>query len=201
LEESIMRVEIKPQTLRGPWISGFSLHVHSLSSTYLGDDEYGHARYSTTRSPVGELLYQLKYRQGKSAIGDLAQAASDFCKNQWKLNIDAIIPIPPTQPRRLQPVQAIAEALSVLLSVPLCTGLKKVKKTPQLKDLSDYHERTEALQNAFEIDASQTKGKRLLLFDDLYGSGATTRTITEALMKEGGAKSVHLLTLTKKASG
>ena len=57
--KGITSVEIKPQTLRGPWASGFALHVHSLSSTYLGDDEYGHARFSTTRSPVGELLYQL----------------------------------------------------------------------------------------------------------------------------------------------
>jgi competence protein ComFC len=57
------------------------------------------------------------------------------------------------------------------------------------------------LQDAFEIDASQIRGKRLLLFDDLYGSGATARTITDALLKAGGAKSVHLLTLTKKASG
>lgn len=88
-----------------------------------------------------------------------------------------------------------------LLGVPLCPGLKKVKKTPQLKDLGDYHERREALQDAFEIDASETKGKRILLFDDLYGSGATVQTIAEALLKHGSAKSVHLLTLTKKASG
>jgi predicted amidophosphoribosyltransferase len=194
-------IEIKPQILRGPWTSGFSLHVHSLSSTYLGDDEYGHPRFSTTRSQVGELLYQLKYRQDKSAISDLARAAADFCKNHWQLEIDAIIPVPPTQTRRLQPVQAVAEALAALLSVPLCAGLKKVKKTPQLKDLSDYHERMEALQDAFEVDVSQTKGKRLLLFDDLYGSGATVRTITAGLFEKGGAKSVYLLTLTKKASG
>jgi predicted amidophosphoribosyltransferase len=82
--------------------------------------------------------------------------------------------------------------------VPICAGLTKVKKTPQLKDLTDYHERTEALQNAFQIDARQIKGQRLLLFDDLYGS---VRTIAEALLKQGGAKSVCLLTLTKKASG
>ena len=61
--------------------------------------------------------------------------------------------------------------------------------------------RMEALQDAFEIDRSETKGKRLLIFDDLYGSGATVRTIAEALAKQGAAKSVHLLTLTKKASG
>ena len=196
-----MSVEIKPQMLRGPWVSGFALHVHSLSSTYLGDDEYGHARFSTTRSPVGELLYQLKYRQDKKAIDHLAEAAATFCEKRWRLKVDAIIPVPPTQARRLQPVQAVAKALAALLQVPLCTGLKKVKKTSQLKDLTDYHERAEALQDAFEIDPSETKGKRLLLFDDLYGSGATVRTIAEALTKQGGAKSVHLLTLTKKASG
>jgi predicted amidophosphoribosyltransferase len=196
-----MSVEIKPQVLRGPWNSGFSLHVHSLSSTYLGDDEYGHPRFATTRSPVGELLYQLKYCRDKSAIGQLAEAAADFCRKRWQLKIDTIIPVPPTQARRLQPVVAVAESLAGLLGVPLCAGLKKVKKTPQLKDLSDYHERIEALHDAFQIDASDTKGKRILLFDDLYGSGATVRTITEALLKQGGAKSVHLLTLTKKASG
>ncbi|HUA17155.1 MAG TPA: phosphoribosyltransferase family protein [Bryobacteraceae bacterium] len=196
-----MSVEIKPQVLRGPWNSGFALHVHSLSSTYLGDDEYGHPRFSTTRSPVGELLYQLKYRNNRSAIGELAEAAAYFCKNKWHVKIDAIIPVPPTQARRLQPVRAIAEVMAALLNVRLCAGLKKVKKTPQLKDLTDYHERKEALQDAFRIDASETKGRHLLLFDDLYGSGATVRTIAEALLKQGGAKSVHLLTLTKKASG
>lgn len=136
-----MSVEIKPQTLRGPWNSGFALHVHALSSTYLGDDEYGHPRFLTTRSPAGELLYQLKYRQDKSAIAQLAEAAADFCQNKWRLKIDAIIPVPPTQARRVQPVQVVAEALAALLHVPLCAGLKKVKKTPQLKDLTDYHER------------------------------------------------------------
>lgn len=196
-----MSVEIKPQVLRGPWNSGFSLHVHSLSSTYLGDDEYGHPRFSTTRSAVGELLYQLKYRQEKNAVTELAEAAADFCRTKWQSEIDTIIPVPPTQARRLQPVQAIAEALGAMLNVPLCRGLKKVKKTLQLKDLTDYHERTEALQDAFEIDASETAGKRILLFDDLYGSGATVRTITEKLLRLGGAKSIHLLTLTKKASG
>ena len=91
--------------------------------------------------------------------------------------------------------------MAELLGIPLSKGLKKVKKTPQLKDLTDYDERAEALQDAFEVGADEAKGKRLLLFDDLYGSGATVRTITQALVKEGGAKSVHLLTLTKKASG
>src|SRR5580692_7067621 len=53
--------------------------------------------------------------------------------------------------------------------------LKTVKQTPQLKDQTDYYERMEAFQDAFVIDQKETKGKRLLLFDDLYRSGATVR--------------------------
>jgi len=197
-----MSIETKPQNLRGPWTSGFAPHVHTLSSTYLGDDPWGHPRYSTTRSPVGELLYQLKYRGDKKAIAQLAETAASFCKHTWKLKIDVIVPVPPSQSRRVQPVLEIARALAELLQVKLCIdGLRKVKRTPQLKDLTDYDEREEALREAFAISPDEIKGKRLLLFDDLYGSGATARTIAQALTKEGGAKTVHLLTLTKKASG
>jgi len=66
--------------------------------------------------------------------------------------------------------------------------------------LTDYHERIEALQDAFEIDPSETKGKRLWCSMMSMAPGATVRMIVEALMKHGGAKAVHLLTLTKKAS-
>jgi predicted amidophosphoribosyltransferase len=52
-----------------------------------------------------------------------------------------------------------------------------------------------------ECREARRGGKRLLLFDDPYGSGATVRTIVAVLLEEGGAKAVHLLTLTKKVSG
>jgi predicted amidophosphoribosyltransferase len=61
----------------------------------------------------------------------------------------------------------------------------------------DYDKRAEALEGAFSISKALTKGKRFLLFDDLYGSGATVSAITEAL-KAGGARAVYLLTLTTK---
>lgn len=193
-----MSLEIKPQTLKGPWAAGFALHIHTISSNYLGEDQWGHAQFSTTRSPVGELLYQLKYRQDSKAVDQLAEAAAEFCQMTWKLKIDAIIPAPPSQTRRIQPVAVVASKLAELLGVSVCEGLKKVKKTPQLKDLNDYDERTQALEDAFEVDPKETQGKRLLLVDDIYGSGATVRTIAQVLAKNGGTKAVYLLTLTKK---
>jgi competence protein ComFC len=76
--------------------------------------------------------------------------------------------------------------------------LSKVKQTPQLKDLIEYDKRAEALKDAFAVAPEQTKGKNLLVFDDVYGSGATVSAIVELLKKDGGARAVHLLTLTRK---
>jgi len=54
------------------------------------------------------------------------------------------------------------------------------------------------LKDAFAVASEKTKGKNLLLFDDLFGSGATVRAIVEFLKREGQAKTVYVLTLTTK---
>ncbi len=73
-----------------------------------------------------------------------------------------------------------------------------MKQTPQLKDITEYDKRMEALKDAFTVSPENTTGKSLLLFDDLYGSGATVRYIVDALKDLGHAKAVYLLTLTTK---
>lgn len=192
-----MSVEINPRYLRGPWDAGFALDKHTRSSTYLGVDQWGHDRYETTRSPIGELLYQLKYRSDQSGVGPLAEAAAKFLAQLW--TVDAIVPVPPSHARKTQPVVAVADVIATKLGVPICVGcLTKVNQTPQLKDITEYDKRKEVLSGAFAADPNLTAGKRLLLFDDLCGSGATVGQIAEVLKKDGQAKAVYLLTLTTK---
>lgn len=194
-----MSVEINPRRLRGPWNDGYALDVHTRSSTFLGYDQFGHARFATMRSPVGELLYQLKYRHDQAAVGPLVDAIQGFLGKTWKPPIDAIVPVPPSLARKDQPVMLVGSALAERLKIPLCTEcLAKVKQTPQLKDIVEYDKRTEALKDAFTVSFDDTKGKHLLLFDDLHGSGATVRAIVELLRGAGQAKTVYLLTLTTK---
>lgn len=194
-----MSVEINPRRLRGPWNDGYALDVHTRSSTFLGYDQFGHPRFDTMRSPVGELLYQLKYRHDHGAIGPLSDTLGAFLTETWRLSIDSIIPVPPSVLRKDQPVMLLATALSDRLKIPLCAAcITKVKQTPQLKDIVEYDKRTEALKDAFSVAPEHTKGKNLLLFDDLHGSGATVRAIVELLKREGQAKAVYLLTLTTK---
>lgn len=82
-----------PICLLGPWNGGFALDFHTINSQYLGDDAYGHPQFDTTRTPIGELLYRLKYGSDKTAIKALGQVAAEFVENHnWNLNL--IVPVP-----------------------------------------------------------------------------------------------------------
>jgi predicted amidophosphoribosyltransferase len=168
-----MSIEIHPRALHGPWDKGFALDVHTVNSTYLGDDQYGHRRFDTKRSEIGELLYRLKYKHDQATIELIVEAVAGFLGTSHS-PIDAIVPVPPSNVRTNQPVALIVNALNGRLKIPVCTEcLSKIKKTSQLKDITEYHKRVEALEGVFSVAPEHTKGKRLLLFDDLYDSGAT----------------------------
>ena len=127
-----MGVEINPRNLRGPWNEGYALDVHTRSSTFLDYDQFGHARFDTMRSPVGELLYRLKYRHDHAAVGPLVDTIESFLGKVWKPPIDAIVPVPPSVARKNQPVHLVATALSDRLKIPVCTScVTKVKQTPR----------------------------------------------------------------------
>lgn len=193
-------VATNPRTLRGPWASGFALDWHTLSSVPIGPNQFGHMQFDTTRPPVGQLLYELKYRTAdkQAKADDLADTAVDFIRRVWQLRPDAIVPVPPSNSRSVQPVTLVVTGISARLGVPVCTDcLAKVKQTPQLKDITDYDKRREVLKDAFQANPEFCTGKNLLLFDDLHGSGATTGHIVEVL-KAAGARAVYLLTLTTK---
>src|SRR5438270_13970807 len=105
-----MSVQIKPKALHGDWKQGFALDVHTTSSTFVGHNEYGHPEFATTRSPLGELLYRLKYKRDGSVIEEIANTAAEFI-NTSRITIDAIVPMPPSNLRSTQPVLQIANSL------------------------------------------------------------------------------------------
>jgi predicted amidophosphoribosyltransferase len=52
------------------------------------------------------------------------------------------------------------------------------------------------LKDAFEIRDPVVAGRSILLFDDLYRSGATLNAVSRLLKQEGKAKNMYVLTLT-----
>jgi competence protein ComFC len=130
------------------------------------------------------------------------ETASNFLSMTWKLKADLLVPVPPSNTsRRNQPVIEVATGLSESCDVPMCEScIRKVRSTVQLKDVFELAKRSEILQGAFAVDATKTVGMTILLFDDLFRSGATVGTISRLLASQGGAKAVYLLTLTRTRS-
>ena len=117
----------------------------------------------------------------------------------WKPKVDVIVPVVPSNAmRKNQPVIEIARPVSERLKIPLCLScISKVKSTVQLKDVFDPAKRSQILSGAFSVDRVNTAGKRILIFDDLYRSGATASAIARLLSGLGDASAVYLLTLTQ----
>ena len=183
----------------GKWKQGFALDLHTLSSTPIGHNEFGHMQFNTQYSEVGELLYKLKYKSDQAAVNELADAADRFVK-AWKLNIDIIVPVPASTARKIQPVALLASALSQRLNIPVVDCVKRTRDVPQLKNVRDLDERMILLADLHAVDVTATQGKRILLFDDLYRSGATMNAITTTLYEQGKAADVFALTITQTRS-
>lgn len=74
--------------------------------------------------------------------------------------------------------------------------IKKVKKTETQSTLNEV-QRKENVKNAFGInDVSKILNKKIILFDDIYTTGATVNEISK-LLKQNGAKEVLVLVLAK----
>jgi competence protein ComFC len=191
--------KIRPMQIKGAWRDGFVLDYQILSSTFTGYDGFGHPQFDTVRTELGELLYRLKYRGDRSVTDEIAEAAGEFIQSRgWEPAIALIVPMPALRARSEQPVNILADTLGRRLGIKVeADAVKKVKSTPQLKDVKDYGERVQLLEGAFSVSTPMIEDKSILLLDDLYQSGATIEGVTRALYEQGKASAVFALVLTR----
>ena len=80
------------------------------------------------------------------------------------------------------------------------TAIRKRKETPELKNVYEFAERHRLLSDAYAVDVASVSGRKVLLVDDLYRSGATMNAITESLYDQGHAKAVFAVVVTRTRS-
>ncbi|MFO1100400.1 MAG: phosphoribosyltransferase family protein [Xanthobacteraceae bacterium] len=191
--------KINPQIISGNWSLGVALDLHTLSSVYLGVNEFGHEIYDTTRSELGELLYRLKYRGDLSATQEIVTTAENYLRKNFK-KFELIVPVPPSGARAVQPVITLAKGIASAFGTPVAECVTLTRTATALKGVIDPDQRQELLAGLHAVDAKQTKGKNVLLFDDLYRSGSTLNAIADLLKASGGVSSVQVLTITRTRS-
>jgi len=187
-----------PYELSGNWARGLAFDLHTIGSTYLGVDEYGHDRFDNTRSEMGELVYQLKYQNNQKAVPKIIRLLTAIKGIE---TFDAIVPVPSSRKRIVQPVDAIAQALGRQRGVAVLGGYLKKKGGAEQKDLSDPAERDRSLSNNIVISGKEDIcGKKVLLLDDLYRSGVTLKVCCSVLKSQAKVGDIGVLTMTKARS-
>lgn len=196
-----MKVNVKKIT--GAWDLGFSLDKHTISSEYLGDNEYGRSIFNTIRTDIGEAIYQLKY---KSDFNQVNSIATELNKNiVSKLpEISFIMAMPPSKERKLQPVIEIADKLGEHINKPCIHNLLfKSQNTPQMKDIDDRDKRVQLLSESFQVDQAimnqrlPKTGYNVLIIDDLFDSGTSLEVASQKLRECGKIDKILVATATR----
>lgn len=196
-------MEVQVKKLEGSWDLGYALHKHTLSSTYLGDDEYGHPRFDTTRSEPGEALYQLKYRSDWDQVAPIAAQLQATLLPLFE-KVGLIIPMPASTIRARQPVDELAAELGRITGIPVFDNIvvksPPPEGSPQLKNLHSREEKDAALQGRFSINPSITNDGcwNALLLDDLFDTGATMDAVCKALRTYNKINRIYAASITWK---
>lgn len=191
-------MNVNVRQIHGPWSLGYSLDKHTLSSVYLGNTEYGHPRFETTRSEVGEALYLLKYKSDQSQIDALAKQMAASLGGYFK-STSFVVSMPPSKQRAVQPVVAIAKQVAVQMGVPFMENvLVKTAHTAQMKDIPTREDRVSALCSALVANDVLADGKHdVLIVDDLYDTGSSLEAATIMLRKYEKIRNIFVAALTR----
>ena len=181
----------------GPWKTGYAFDIHTLKSKHIGDDQYGHPRFQSERSPIGQCLYNLKFGQKFTEITNIINilSSNDDFKN-FINKIDVIVPVPPSNKyRRLQPVILVAQEIARTFNKELRQDIFMSSNSEQLKNI-DTEEKYDRIKNALRMEGQLDKSKSTLLFDDVFDSGSTLMAMAN-IMVENGYNNIFVFTLTK----
>ena len=121
--------------------------------------------------------------------------------NEIFKNYDIMIPVPmeknKEQIRGYNQTKLITDIIYKLNKINVFNNiLIKTKKTQTQSTLS-LEKRYQNIENAFEVKNEQLiKNKKIIIFDDIYTTGATVNEISK-ILKKAGAKKILVLVIAK----
>lgn len=134
---------------------------------------------------------QLAFRMGRMM--------AEVVKNEPRFwPIDIIVPVPSTRAslkqRGFNQTEALGSQISKELNIKMAPHvLVRVKETPSQRECS-REEREKNLLRAFDIRNKQNiQGKNILLVDDVFTTGSTSRECARTLLDHGASK-VNVIT-------
>jgi len=177
------------KSLKGHFEVGFALDDHTVVK-----------RGKRSYTKIGSMAYEYKYGGEKTLVDRLADAMAKFLRGHESYrDVEVLVAVPSTvKERAYDPVPHLARALSERIGIPWSQeALVKTRQTRPQKEMENETQKIRNVRGAFRVaDRDRVRGKRVLLIDDLYDSGATLNECTR-MLRGAGTKAVSALTLTR----
>jgi competence protein ComFC len=151
---------------------------------------------------VLEVLHRYKYKRAlwfEPFLADLLirEALPELRQEKW----DLIVPVPlhPAKKRQREFNQAerLATFLSAAAAIPMDTTLLKRVSWTETQTKLSRDKRAQNMRNAFTMrKRRKLDGERILLFDDVFTTGATTNACAQVL-RAAGAGEVGVWTVSR----
>jgi ComF family protein len=144
-----------------------------------------------------QAVLRLKFGRKLALVTPLGELLADSVDRGWRP--DALVPVPDHWTRRLErgynQAELLARQLGRLLEVPIEIGLRRVRHTGQQIGHGAV-ERSQRLRGAFDLHPrASVDGRRILLVDDVWTTGATLGECSMVL-QQAGASVVYAVTVT-----
>lgn len=178
-------------------MDAFPLDEHDLcivcreSSTANFDACYS---FGSLEGPLQKLIHLYKYGKVESLARPLSRLLLQALPAYEA--VDTALPMPMHWRKRWErgfnQAELLARPLARRLGVPLADNLQRTRYTKSQAGLNESDRRAN-LKDSFRVKRSNNlAGKRILLIDDVFTTGATLRTASLVLRRAGAARVVAL---------
>lgn len=175
-----------------PLISENRTCMRCRERTYAFSSNYSLFVY---RDMIKEIIYQYKFRANRRIAEFFALKTAGIFKERYSGS--TLIPVPFRRSGKIKRgwdhVEEITKLLAKRYQIPVIYALSRIDSTPQ-KTLN-YEKRMNNLQNKIFIKKdTKSLPASVVLFDDLFTTGATGHECSSVL-KQNGVHSVDMLTI------
>jgi ComF family protein len=195
-----LHAEFFCRACRTPFVDSYPLDEHDLCTICRESQVNFDAAYSfgSYDGPLRQLIHLFKYAKVESLAAPLSRFL--FQAMPLEQHFDLAIAMPMHWRKRWErgfnQAELLAKPLAKRCGLKMSTALRRKRYTKAQAGLTET-QRRENLKGSFSVRSTeQIAGKRILLVDDVFTTGATLRSAAGAL-KDAGASHVTALTLAR----
>lgn len=185
----LLRALASSQEICGKVSHGFALDWYSVPG-----------QQPRQRTELGHLLYQYKYHDRYGNMEELAHRLARFIRHHpLYQTADLLVPIPTNdQVRPFDLVGRVAELTGSLVRLPVLANLlQRTRVAEHQRDISTSIGKFHNVEGLYRcISPALIQGRAVVVFDDIFDTGASMDESVRVLMK-AGAKACYALTISR----